>query len=376
MIMNAKYLFVFLAVLSLASVTYAVRIDVGEVSPQPVSPGGDLTVRAVYTNPASTSESITATLGLNYPFTLKTSDTPNTFDLCALCSRTATYFLTVDPGAQSGTYPIFIKTGDTSRTVNVSISGVPNLVLFANTLANITPAQRFELPVIVKNIGTGTAQEIKISSHSSDFVILGGSTVVVNRIQPQDSSVVLFQIVADDQLTPGGYNIPFEMSYKDDLGTVHSSNQSIGVELINSGLLSVQSIKSAATATGQQSVAGQPSTVVVRFQNVGHGDVDYIESNIDCGGQTDKSFLGQLKKDEDAPAVFSLTFPNGGKQQCSVSTVYLDDLGSHTLNTNFTVNVQYPPFPVWIIILIVLAVGYYLYRRRKQHQHHAVKKGQ
>ncbi len=355
---------IFAMLLMIVSV-HAAKIDVNDVSPQPVSPGGDLTMRVAYTNVGSTSERITSNLSVEYPFTLKTSDSPTQFDLCALCSRTVTYFLSVESSAQSGIYPIFVKTGGTSTTVDVSVSGRPNIVLFSDLITNATPSERFDMPVTVKNIGTGTAREIKVTSRSADFVTLGGSTVVVDSTGPKESDIVVFQMVASNKLVAGGYNVQFEISYLDDLGASYSSNQSIGVQIVNSGLLSVQNIKAAAS-TGGQPIAGAPITVVVRLQNVGHGDIDYMESSIQCDGQNVKAFLGQLKRDEDAPAVFELTLPQGKRYQCSVETTYTDDLGQHSVTSNFDLNVKNPDFPIIVPVIIVIAAGFYFYRKRKK----------
>ncbi len=352
----------------------AVKVVINDVTPQPVEPGNDLTLRVTYSNvDKDFIRNVSSFIDLRYPFSLKTSTESyeNGLELCAYCSRTNTFFIHVDSAAKSGTYPIFIRTreldSESVRTINVIVQGKPNLVLSSDRVLNATPATLFNLVVNVMNIGTGIAGQIKVASKSSNFVSLGNSIVTVNDINPDNYSTVKFQIAPNNDLNAGVYNLPFEVDYVDETGIAYNTTQSIGVVVVNEGLLNIESIK-AASDTGGQPTAGMPMTIIVRLQNIGHGNANSIESDLTCNGNIIKTFLGQLKKDEDSPAVFGMTLAVGGTHTCTLVTSFVDDLGSHTATNQFDVTLINQPFPVATLIILLLIVGIiiYYYRKRKK----------
>lgn len=364
------FAFLFAIVLSVSVNAAAIKVIVNDVSPQPVEPGSDLTLRVTFTNgDGDFVDKVSASVDLREPFTLKTSteDFSSGFNLCGFCSRTNTYFITVGTNAKSGTYPIFIRTNDGSavRTVNVTVRGKPNVVLLSENPINSTPSEVFFMRLDASNIGTGIARQIKVVSKSSDFIALGSSVAILNSVSPQNFSVVSFAMTPSDSLKAGAYNLPFEINYIDESGAQYNSTQTIGVQVLNKGKLNIESIK-VSSSTGE-AVAGSPVSIIVRLQNTGTGNAESIESEITCDGQIAKAFLGQLKRDEDAPAVFELTLPSGGKRQCSLTTKFLDDSGSHTAVSAFDISLKNPEFPTGIVVIIIIIGGaYYYFRVRKK----------
>ncbi|MBS3050836.1 MAG: hypothetical protein J4400_01685 [Candidatus Aenigmarchaeota archaeon] len=373
----SKILFLVAAIIVIFLVSVAnaaaIKVIVNDVSPQPVEPGRDLTLRITYSNVDSDFVTSTAKLDLRYPFSLKTSTESfeNGFDLCAHCSRTNTYFIHVDSQASSGVYPIFVRTtqsgSESVRTINATVRGKPNVVLSSDAITNTTPSSVFRMDVQAGNIGTGIANQIKIVSKSSDFISLGSSVLTLSGIAPGNSSSVSFLMSVGSELKAGAYSLPFELSYVDESGTSYNSTQNVGARVVNLGKVSIQNIK-VASAFGDPA-AGAPVSVIVRIENTGKGTMDAIESELACNGQKAKSFLGQLKRDEDAPAVFDMTLPDGGRHECVMTTSYSDDLGSHTTTNKFDIYLKNPELPVMQIIILLVIIGlvyYFLVRKRRK----------
>lgn len=357
-----------------ASVNAAsLKVVVNDVSPQPVEPGNDLTLRVTYTSMDESASVVSTRLDLRDPFVLKTSteDYEKGFDLCAFCSRTNTYFIYVEPDAKSGIYPMFIRTSQSGseivRTVNVSVRGKPNIVLLSDSIINATPNDVFTMRLKASNIGTGNAKQIKIISKSTDFISLGSSVFTINSIEAGNRSSVSFFTAPDDDLKAGAYNIPFEINYIDESGAQYNSTQNVGVQVLNKGEISIENIKVASeigTAT-----AGSPISIIVRLENIGTGNADSVETEITCDSQKAKSFLGQLKRDEDVPAIFEITLSNGGRHECTLVTNYMDDFGKHAVTNKFDIRINNPELPlVPVIIVIVLAAAFYYFRIRKRKQ--------
>ena len=372
----SKILFLVAAIIVIFLVSVAnaaaIKVIVNDVSPQPVEPGRDLTLRIMYSNVDSDFVTSTAKLDLRYPFSLKTSTESfeNGFDLCAHCSRTNTYFIHVDSQASSGVYPIFVRTtqsgSESVRTINATVRGKPNVVLSSDAITNTTPSSVFRMDVQAGNIGTGIANQIKIVSKSSDFISLGSSVLTLSGIAPGNSSSVSFLMSVGSELKAGAYNLPFEIGYVDESGTSYNSTQNVGARVVNMGKISIQNIK-VSSAFGD-AVAGSPVSVIVSIENTGKGTMDAIESELTCNGQSSKSFLGQLKRDEDAPAVFDITIQSGGRYGCTMTTSYSDDLGSHTVTNRFDIYLKNPEPPVMqiIILLVILGLAYYFLIRKRR----------
>ena len=365
---------VLFAVVMVSAVNAAsIKVVVNDVSPQPVEPGSDLTMRVTFTNgDGDYTDNAMATLDLRKPFTLKTSteNFDKGFNICGFCSRTNTYFISVDAEAKSGVYPIFVRTdsGSQVRTVNVTVRGKPNMILISKNPINATPSNVFFMNLDATNIGTGIARQIKIVSKSSDFVALGSSVIALNSVSSQNFSTISFAMTPSDNLKAGAYNLPFEINYIDESGAQYNSTQTVGVQVLNKGKINIESIK-VSSASGQP-VAGSPITIIVRLQNIGTGNANSIQSEIKCDGQSASTFLGQLKRDEDAPAVFELTLPSGGKRQCALKTTFSDDSGQQMTVNNFDVTLKAPEFPVGIVVIIIIIGGaYYYFRVRKKKQH-------
>jgi len=369
---RGKYMLIALVALLVlpAAHAQAIRVIVNGVQPQPVEPGNDITLGVTYGNFNNDYiQKLSAQVDLKYPFSLKSSTESfdNGFELCGFCSRTNSYFIRVDPSAKSGIYPIFIRLSgngsDTAKTVNVSVMGKPNIVLATDAVVNATPSNHFIMKLNVSNIGTGAANELKITSKSSEFISLGSSVAVISSMSPGNASMAVFDMSPDDQLKAGSYNIPFDIEFKDETGIKYNISQNIGVRVVNDALLNIESIK-VSSGSGAP-VAGQPFTAIVRLENVGHGNADAIEAQISCNGQSSKSFLGQLKRDEDAPAVFDLTLPSGGAHECLFVANYTDDTGSKSISRKFDITLKNPDFPLGIAALVVIIIlALYFWRKR------------
>ena len=369
--LHVLVLAVFIASLAAPAHAQALKVVVNDVSPQPVEPGKDLTLRVTYVNDGKDfAGNVAAVLDLSQPFVLKgsTESFEGGFELCAFCSKVNTYFIGVDPAAKSGSYPILIRLNrnniESVITITAAVRGRPNIVLLSEPVVNATPGGRFAVETDVANVGTGTASQVKVISKSPDFVALGSSAITFGSIGAGSMSRAAFEISADESLKAGSYSLPFEISYIDESGSSFNVTQNIGVRVVNDGLLNVESIK-VASDSGQPA-AGQPVSVVIRLENIGHGNANSIQSEITCSGRSAKAFLGQLKRDEDAPAVFEIILPSGGRHECVLVTNYTDDLGSKGMTNSFEVTVRGPELPVTpVALLIILAAGAYYMRKRR-----------
>ncbi len=272
------------------------------ITPQPVEPGSDLTLAAEFTNTAdSFVNNSKVVFDMRYPFALKASseDFEHGFQICGYCNRKNVYFISVDPKSASGVYPIFIRmssTGEiyTQRNISVEVRGKPNLFFMAEKAEQAVPGKQFSVALMLGNIGTGNAQQVKIELKSPDFIALGNSVQTLELLRSNSTQAVSFVIVPSESLKAGPYNIPFEITYRDDAGRAYNTVQQLGVRVVNEGKLDVQNIK-ASSSTGGSPQANEPFTVIVRIENAGSGDADSIAVLLSCSFDSEqKAFLGSL----------------------------------------------------------------------------------
>ncbi|MCK5176603.1 MAG: hypothetical protein KAQ92_02665, partial [Candidatus Aenigmarchaeota archaeon] len=202
------------------------RIVVEQVTPEPVEPGQDFTVKVrIYNYGDATAKQANVKLNAQYPFYLKTqsSNFADYDDICIYCSKDNTYYLTVDANAVSGIYPvefeIFESKGTVKKTqeINIMVVGIPDVVFEAESIKKtVMPNEEFTTQLTFKNIGTGIARNIKIVPQSTDFIKLGSGLEVIEEINPKEEKTVNISFDVVETLIPNTYNIPFAISFSDE----------------------------------------------------------------------------------------------------------------------------------------------------------------
>src|SRR3989338_1212220 len=361
-----KLIFVF-AFLLLVSVTLAYpTITVEKIDPQPVEPGRDVAIDITLHNKLTTGTGDFSThLDAESPIILKSSSEDlSKVNLCPDCKKRNTYFLSISPTAVSGTYPIYVKLSSPSEStarqkIDIRVQGKPNIIFSTDSTVNkITPNSQFPITLNIENVGSGQARQIQINPESNTFIVLGGSVKTLDFIDPLQTKQITFDFVSSSDLVATSYSIPFKISYLDEQGNIINTSQDLGVKVVNKGEIDVQTIKMASNTGSPTITAGEGFTLIARLENVGEGNADSITADIECPFNGNKrAFLGQLKKDEDAPAVFNLVSPGSGEFKCKLLVSYRDDLGNHQKEEDFSVSitpVNYMGLIIFLIIILIL----------------------
>lgn len=282
----------------------------------------------------------------------------------------------MDPEAVSGTYSLTLvaASGDFSvpHVVEVKVVGKPNLgieVLGGSRLDSIAPNDRFNVTLAVKNRGSGIAKEIAISPVSKDFIPLGSGSFFTDSLAPGGIRLVTVDFLVSPNLKADSYTIPLVIAYKGETGDSLSSNSSIGVKVINSGRLDIQSVK-IASAGGETAIyEGAPFLAIVRIENIGYGDVTSIAAELNCPFGRKKSFLGKLEKEEDAPVVFDMKAARSGKYECLMNISYSNDMGELRLSGKIDIEIERKGIDAVLVLLAVMIAAAFLalfFRKRME----------
>jgi len=394
-----KLILIFLMIILLAAAAHGQRVQPGNVvvvaggvpflpdldmivesvSPEPVEPGEDVTVKVrLVNNGGGNAEKLSVKLDAKPPFIHKIEEGGFTAPLCAGCSRDNTYYLVVDSDAESGIYPIVFNAfvGETQvifdKKVNIDVRGRPDLVFITRAVDEVVPNSRFSSVLTVENVGTGEAREIKLSPHSQDFVVLGSSMKTIEELNPSETADVPFEFTASENIDADVYHIPVEISYLDEKGDLHKKTEDIGARVINYGELNIDSIKITGLATDGIIVEkGEPFSIIARVENVGYGDAEFISAQFECPFKgIKKAYVGKLEDDEDAPAVFNLISQDKGMFDCALVFNYKDDLGMHKTVEFFNVyigrNTKYDIMFYLVAGIAAIVLGYSGYKKYYQ----------
>ncbi len=253
------------------------------------------------------------------------------------------------------------------------VRGVPQLAI-SNITVNpelTSPKDTFNITFSVSNEGTGIAREVQISTATGElpFVPVGGDTKIIKELNPGEFSQLNYRAQVKDNAEISSYSIPINMEYKDENGTNISSQSFVGVRVLGKAELAISDLKN----DPQAPVQGDTVTVTMRIENSGNGDAKSVKVNLNIPFEgTKTAFLGKIKPNDDAPAVFSVLANESGDIPYFAAIEFEDDLGMHSTTQALNLHIRgtnkssSSPIAAVIAVMVVGAALYYLYRRKNK----------
>jgi len=352
-----------------------IQIVKNEITPEPVEPGNDITLKVMITNSGDTiAENINVIPEINSPLYLKNSDfKKENFAICGGCSYDATYYLGVNSNTISGTYPINFKIEYGSNlikeeTILVKVIGIPDIIIDYNKEEIHYPNDNFELNLLFENIGTGNAKNIKVTSLSDSFLLIGSQTKIIDILNTNNKNELNLNFQISPTLDSGLYKLPFEITYLNELGEKFSKEYEISINIKESSSITLQNLK----IEDYQTKIFDEIIITGIIENNGEGKAEnvyaYVETNLEG---YKKSFVGSLKADEDSPILFKLKSSKSGEYPIKLIISYEDDKGVHTLEENLEVQVTKPIDNLYMIfgiglLLVIIILSRYFMKRKKE----------
>ncbi len=358
-----------------------INIVQDELSPQPVEPGQDFVMSITLVNEGSDVKGVTLTIVPDSVIILKNDNNRVIYERSIIRNGGVkeTYQLHVDPRAVSGVYGIEFRTHwlsndivrETNQTFNVMVRGVPQLAI-SNITVNpelISPKDTFNIMFSVSNQGSGVARQVQISAETNElpFVPVGADTEIIKELNPGELNQLNYRALVKDKAEISSYSIPIKMNYKDESGRNISSQSFVGIRVLGRAELAIANIKT----EPQNPVQGDAVTVTMRIENSGNGDAKSVKVNLNIPFEgTKTAYLGKIKPNDDAPAVFSILANESGDIPYLTAIEFEDDLGMRSTTQTLNLHVRAANKNGFISPLIVAAIVagaalYYLYRRKK-----------
>ncbi|MFH1294345.1 MAG: CARDB domain-containing protein [Candidatus Aenigmatarchaeota archaeon] len=354
-----------------------IDIALNTQNPYPVQPGQIVDIEiSVQNTYYIRSETVVVEILPKAPFTLLPGqDTKKTFTgIEGLGSRSASYKLSVNMDTVTNNYEMEFRVYVDSSTdpslekIQINVQGVPDLVIESITTEpkNIEPGSQVELLTTIKNVGTGTAHDLRLVMSSPNEVILpllAGGSVYLGELQPGQSKVADMLLSVDSTAEEQTYTLTLTSNFNDESNTATSKNFSVGLPVRGNILMDIIDME-ANYARG---------VVKIEIANKGTADASSLESRLVVGNKTiGVYYVSQLKATKKTTLEFPLVLQGTGTLQMSYTGPGIE---KNTLEKEVVFNFQQPSsgdgFTTAIYIVIIAVVAYLAYRKffRKKKGH-------
>ncbi|GBE18674.1 hypothetical protein BMS3Abin16_01280 [archaeon BMS3Abin16] len=234
--------------------------------------------------------------------------------------------------------------------------------------AYIKPGDTFNATLMLRNTG-GTAKNIDVIIDSQGASILpkGPNNIHLEELSSGETYNIEMNFISSKDLTTGLYNIPVTLKYEGLDGQLKSQRERVPIEVKGLAKLNIANLK----IEPQNPRKGDEITIELRIENVGDASAENTKLLLDSDLEGFKTaYIGELKKDDDTPAIFTLKSAAAGETVNTLTLSYEDDFGEHGLSEEIRFDVsngQTQNLGNVLVILLIAAVfvGFYKLKKSK-----------
>jgi len=359
-----------------------------------VRPGGETTVFLTLANPSTTASVSSVKLSISPgPYITPSTNYIEIGGLDVSSSQQTSLTVKVSTNAISTISYIKVKvsyyvgTSQYESTVNVpiTIKRIPILqVTEVQYMPNlIEPGNKVTLYFNLKNEGDGPAKDVRVilNQTTEKFIVELSPETFVDSVGPKESMSVSFDIVADPSIDIGTHTIPITLIYLDETrNTNYTATKYIGLTI---------SGKYNFIITPSQAVLapGKKGNADIQISNAGTQEALYLNLKILPSEPITEVtpsavYIGNLKSDDYDTQKFSLKIDDDaapGVYPLNIQLNYRDPYGK-TYTQDFEADItvsslkefnssngsKLSPFTIIIILLIIAAIGYFVYKKIKK----------
>tara|TARA_Y100000310_G_scaffold337570_1_gene424961 strand:- start:12890 stop:14140 length:1251 start_codon:yes stop_codon:yes gene_type:complete len=386
------------------SLSSDVRISFVSQDPDPAEPGQYVDVRfKIENNGSEQAEDFVFELLPEFPFSLDPG-VDAVEKLGALHSRqlgeTAVivkYKVRIDNNAVQGDNELKYRYKfDNNEWIEVDLTSIDvqthdAILAVESVLVNrkaIEPGSSNVVKIVLSNRADSVLKDIKINLDLGDvpFIPLGSTNEKsIYQIEEKENYELSFNLLANPEAESGAYQIPMKIEYSDELGNGYTKNSTIGLVINARPDLSVTLDETDIFE------AGKSGEVVVKIVNKGVTDIKFMNIKLEPGEDykilsNGEVYLGNIDSDDFETSDFDLFVEKTKKDQVMLPIIleykdannnnYIDslelrlDLYSSSEAKKFGLR-EGNGFGKIIVVIIVLAVGFFLYRRYRKNKRRA-----
>lgn len=395
-----------LAVIAFSAFAQAIpTISSYNVEPSPVIPGQNFTLYAyVYNGTATPATDVVFSLELgrdasdtSFPFSIEPTDTltRNLGTIPPFTTVQVKYIIRVDPAALNGSYPMQLRVGEAGQpggTLEATIQVLarnPVLSIIELTPSQIGVGETATLNLSLKNTGSSRATDVIVSLREDrtvtsggavierDIVPLGASSQFIASLMPGETSMISIPVLVNPSATSRPYFIPVTLDFYDENKTQYTTTEYLGLKVVGQPSLGLIVADAEPLLT-----PGKMSRLTIDLFNNGLGPAKFVQARVSSNFfsiPTNEFFIGTIESDDfDSLVLDGVVAANttAGDHPVNVMITYKNEFGETTV-VDEIVNVhvynasEVPSanggndFPLWIIVIVVLAAGYWWFKVRK-----------
>ncbi|MFH0922817.1 MAG: COG1361 S-layer family protein [Candidatus Micrarchaeota archaeon] len=383
----------FLVLLCFAMVAQALETGLGstltisqlQYTPYPAEPGNYIDLR-INVQTTQYIDSVECELVPQYPFSLDASENARRTigSLGPGQAFSLKYKVRIDPAAVSGDndLPVRCRSGSgdwITAKMQIKVQTSAASLMIQRVESNperIPPGTIGTISVTFKNSANSPVRDVNVKLNVSDTTfspIGGGVEKLVGVILGQEEKTLEFKLASLATADSKTYRIPIEISYKDELGTVYSTRDYIGISVGETPSLLVEISSSEVI---KPNTAG---TVEFKIINNGMGDIKFLNAVAENGplheiASEPSMYIGTLAGDDSETVDYKIYVGNTeGSVQIPLKLTYRDSTNqeySQTINAKLRIytNEELSRFGmsndgtnIWLILIGVVVVGYLAY---------------
>ncbi len=376
-------------------------VSLASQDPDPVEPGKIVEVSFKLDNQGALANNVFFDIEPEYPFTLLPGEiktkTIGTLGTTQNSERSVfvKYKLKVDQNAVDGSHEIKVR----YKTENFeSWTLLENLIIkvqskdailsvekYTTTPEVIAPGSKAKLLIGLRNHASSILKDVKITldlgksgDEQTPFAPVGSTNEkVISVIDAQGYTPLEFSLIVDPDAKSKIYKVPLKMQYSDIINKNYSKTLTIAV------IVGVEPDVSVYIDSTKVYTAGGTGEVTVKIVNKGLTDLKFLNVNLDkADGYKVLSpyevYLGNIDSDDYETADFKLSIDKKSKGSVSLPlTIEYKD--ANNADYKKKINLELPIYTSseakrlglvegngkikWIIIVIVIVVGFFGYRR-------------
>ncbi len=253
-------------------------------------------------------------------------------------------------GGKNVRYPIPVNVNSDSLVMQS-----PTLIFSKQLPETVNPGESFPVVLLIRNAGSIRARDIVLSTSTSTTSLgsKGPNTITIEPLNGGENRTVSLEFITDRFVTVGLQKIQLGIDYKLPDGTERHQEEIIEVPIKGKAELGFVSVDT----TPRRVSAGTPFDLTIRIENTGTGEAKQVAAVVDLPMTGNRqSFIGKIKPNNDAPALFMLDGGSGGTYEYNVTITYTDDLGTHTIGFPMSLRVTPEGYSGTIILVAIIAI--------------------
>jgi len=298
----------------------------------------------------------------------------------------ATFLVDVNDNALYGDYKIPVvveahnfsyRDGITLHVTGETLLNITDVLLNEGTLEYVQPDQYFTLVVKVRNKGTNGIDWLKVTLDTKNELITPTDSDLMRlftNVWSGKEVIAEYHLYVGKDVIPQNQNMIITLEFKDEVGKVSTQPSTIGLNVVGNVRLDLAK----KTTDPVRIDAGKPFTLTLKIENTGTIDAKGVKLQIETDFVGDReAYLGKIKKEDYANAIFSLTAPSkGGDIPIRLRIFYEKGGGTEEVIREFTIKVYEPTqsqtssatflIGAGVIVVIVAVVVLVLRRRKKK----------